>query len=83
VTGWANDAFDQACAEALATLPGMEEHVAGHQTALRIFMEELPSLPLFLRIKLTATSPGVQNFRPDVTEPSELWNLYELDITRD
>jgi len=83
VTGWANEAFDQACAEALATLPGMEEHIAGHQSALRIFMEELPSLPLFLRIKLAATAPNVLNFDLDVTEPSELWNLYELDIAQD
>ncbi len=83
VTGWSNDAFDQACAEALAALPGMEEFVAGHQSALRMFMEELPSMPLFLRIKLAAAAPGVQNLRPDITEPSDLWNLYELDVVRD
>jgi hypothetical protein len=43
-------------------------------------MNELPSIPLFPRLKVSLTRPGVLNFRPDSTEPSELWNLFELDL---
>lgn len=83
VTGWQNAAYDEACETALATLSGTDEHVEAHQAALRIFMEELPSLPLFLRIKIAAVSTAVQNFQLDPSEPSALWNLYDLDVVRE
>jgi peptide/nickel transport system substrate-binding protein len=47
---------------------------------MHIFAEELPSLPLFTRLRLAATSPDVLNFRLDPTQPSELWNAFELDM---
>jgi hypothetical protein len=33
-----------------------------------------------MRLKVAATRPGVQNLQIDPTEPSDLWNIYELDI---
>lgn len=79
-TGWRNEAYDEACDAALAAAPGMAAYASGHEAALRLFMNELPSLPLFPRLKVSLTRPGVLNFRPDSTEPSELWNLFELDL---
>lgn len=82
VAGWSNEAFDTACRTALNLLPGQPGYDEAHQEALRIFSQELPAIPLFARMKLAATSPGVLNFRLDASQPSELWNAFELDITR-
>ena len=79
-TGWSHPPFDAQCRLALASLPGTVEYGAAHQNALRIFAEELPIVPLFLRIKVSAARPEVQNFSLDPTEPSEVWNLFEIDL---
>jgi peptide/nickel transport system substrate-binding protein len=81
-TGFRNEAFDEACNQALSSLPGTDEYEQGHQEALRIWSEQLPIIPLFMRLKVAATGPGVLNFEIDSTQSSELWNLYELDIER-
>ena len=46
-----------------------------------LFAAELPAVPLFSRLRLAATTPDVLNFRLDPTQPSELWNAFELDMT--
>ncbi|MCB8980283.1 MAG: hypothetical protein H6657_22965 [Ardenticatenaceae bacterium] len=79
-TGWSNEAFDAACQQAQRAFWGSPEYVAAHQAAWRIFAEELPSLPLFPRIKLAVARPEVLNFAPDTTQNSELWNLFEIDL---
>lgn len=79
-TGWQNADFDTACEAALNSLPGRDTYIPNHQTALRIWTEELPSIPLFLHTKVALTTPHILNFHLDPTQPSELWNLYELDI---
>ena len=48
--------------------------------AQRIFAEELPVLPLFLSLKVSATRPDVLNFSLDPTQNSELYNIYEYDL---
>lgn len=79
-TGWSNEAFDAACQQAQQAFWGSPEYVAAHQEAWRIFAEELPSLPLFPRVKLAVARPEVLNFDVDATQNSELWNLFEIDI---
>ncbi|MFZ0545305.1 MAG: peptide ABC transporter substrate-binding protein [Candidatus Promineifilaceae bacterium] len=79
-TGFSNPDFDAACHSALNLLPGMEGYEANHQAALRIWTEQVPSIPLFLRPRAAATTLGVFNFSLDPTQESELWNLYEIDI---
>jgi len=81
VSGWANEAYDAACHEALSLLPGQPGYVEAHQQAMRIFAQELPSMPLFTRMRLAATTPDVLNFGLDSTQTSELWNSFELDLT--
>ncbi len=80
VTGWSNEAFDAACQQAQQAFWGSPEYVAAHQEAWRIFAEELPSLPLFPRVKLAVARPEVLNFDVDATQNSELWNLFEIDL---
>ena len=48
--------------------------------AQRIFSEEVPVIPLFLRLKVAAARPGVCNFSVDPTQNSEVWNLFEIGI---
>ena len=81
VAGWSNEAYDAACGHALSLLPGQEGYVEAHQEAMRLFAAELPAVPLFSRLRLAATTPDVLNFRLDATQPSELWNAFELDMT--
>jgi hypothetical protein len=50
---------------------------------MRIFAQELPAIPLFAHVRVAATTPDVLNFRPDSSQPSELWNVFELDLTLD
>jgi peptide/nickel transport system substrate-binding protein len=81
-TGWSDPAFDAACDQALRAFPGEPAYANGHQQALRIFTEELPIVPLFAHLRIAATSPLVQYFRPDTSQPSELWNLFEIDLAQ-
>jgi peptide/nickel transport system substrate-binding protein len=79
-TGWSNPAFDATCEQAQQALWGSEPFAAASQETFRLFAQELPSLPLFHYLKVSVTHPSVRFFQPDTTQPSELWNLYELDI---
>ncbi len=79
-TGWSNPEYDEACKTAQRTLPGMSAHTQSHQLAQQIYAQNLPSIPLFSRLKVAATQPNIKNFQIDPTQSSALWNLYEIDI---
>jgi len=79
-TGWSDEAFDESCEMALAALPGTPEYAEYHQEAIRLFSEQLPVIPLFAQMKTAVTHPSVRNFKPDSTQPSALWNLFEIDV---
>jgi peptide/nickel transport system substrate-binding protein len=78
--GFINDEYDAACLRALSALPGTDDYIEGHMEAQRIFSEQIPVIPLFLRIKLAATRPEVSGFVMDPTENSEMWNIETLDL---
>lgn len=80
--GFIDPLFDAACAQAQNALPGSADYIAGHQAAQRRFAEQLPALPLFLRLRLAAISPVVSGFAPDPTAASSLWNIESLDVLR-
>ena len=77
--GFANMGFDFACTSALGSLPGLPDYRASHLEAQAIFAQELPAVPLFLRLKLAATRPDMCNFIMDPTANSEFWNIEEFD----
>lgn len=79
-TGWRNEEFDAACQKAIGSLPGTPEYEEGHIEAQIIFSENVPIIPLFLRLKIAAARPEILNFNVDPTQNSELYNIYELDI---
>ncbi|MHB1133058.1 MAG: peptide ABC transporter substrate-binding protein [Chloroflexota bacterium] len=44
---------------------------------LKMWTEDLPVLPLFQRLNVTAASPKLQGFKPAATETPETWNIHE------
>jgi peptide/nickel transport system substrate-binding protein len=83
VTGWGHPDFDAACLAAQNAFLDTAAYRENHQQALRIFAEELPMIPLFPRLKVAATLPEVLNFHLDPTQPSSLWNIFEIDVNRE
>lgn len=73
--GFASQAYDAACKAALNALPGQEEYTSNHMLAQQIFSDNLPVIPLYLRLKLAATRPDMCNFVMDPTADSEMWNI--------
>ncbi len=79
-TGWSNAEFDAECARAQGSLPGTADYEEGHKAAQIIFSDQVPVIPLFLRLKVAAARPNVLNFGVDPTQNSELYNIYEFDL---
>jgi peptide/nickel transport system substrate-binding protein len=77
--GFYNPEFDAACNAAVQSLPGEAAYDENHLEAQRIFAEELPVAPLYLRLKLAATRPDMCGFIMDPTNNSEFWNIEEFD----
>jgi len=80
-SGYSNRAYDVACQRAREALPGEPEYVQYHQVAQRIWAADLPSLPLYIRIKVAACRPGVYGFLLDPTETGELWNVEKIGVS--
>jgi peptide/nickel transport system substrate-binding protein len=78
-TGYSNPLFDAECNKALQSLPGQPSYEEGHLAAQAIFAEDLPVVPLFLRLKLAITRPDMCNFIMDPTANSEMWNIEAFD----
>jgi peptide/nickel transport system substrate-binding protein len=78
-SGYSNPEFDAACNAAVQSLPGQESYTTNHLLAQQIFSQELPIIPLYLRLKLAATRPDMCNFFMDPTANSEMWNIEEFD----
>ncbi len=80
VTGWADEAFDAACTTGLTTLPDSVDYRLAHAEALRRFADGVPAAPLFFRVRLSLSRPGVTGVSLEPLEESELWNIAEMDI---
>jgi len=78
-TGYSNPEYDKVCNAARQALPGMEAYETNHLKAQEIFGEELPVVPLYLRLKLAATRPDMCGFIMDPTANSEMWNIENFD----
>ncbi len=78
--GYSNPAFDQACERALTNFdPEVERD--SHIEAQVIFSQELPSLPLFFRVRIGVTRPEVEGYQLDGYSPSDLWNLEAIGVS--
>lgn len=77
-TFWCNKDFDAAYSKFNGELD-RSKRPAIALDAFKIFSKELPALPLYQRINVSATNPRVLNFKPDPSE-NELWNVEEWDV---
>jgi peptide/nickel transport system substrate-binding protein len=77
VTGYANPDYDTACRAALAALPGTQAYTTRHLEALRIFVQDLPVLPLAMRTDVSAARPDLLDLVVDPTDRAETWNIEE------
>jgi len=75
ISGYKNPTFDSACEQALQALSSEPEY-ALHQQAQATFASDLPSIPLYLRLKIAATRPDFCGFSLD---PSSSYSLAGIE----
>ncbi len=80
-TGYNNPAFDAACHAAQNAFDEATRR-ARHAEAQAIFTQDLPSLPLFLRVKVGVARPRVSGYQLDPTASSDLWNVETIALAQ-
>ena len=79
VSGYSSPAFDAACQTSQQSLPDDDTHRAAYARAQAIFVEDLPIIPLYWRVKTAAARTGICHFSLDPTAASNLWNIEAFD----
>lgn len=80
VSGYSNPEFDAACAEVMNSTPEDGEVYSSAQAQVQqIFTRDLPSVPLYFRLRTVAARTDLCNFELDLSARSELWNIEELN----
>jgi peptide/nickel transport system substrate-binding protein len=74
-TGYSNPQYDQACEQALSSLPDDPEYTDANRQAQAIFADDLPSIPLYLHVNMVAMRPDMCEVTLDPSATSDLWNL--------
>jgi peptide/nickel transport system substrate-binding protein len=78
VSGYSNAVFDAACLKALQTVSTDPEY-AFHQEAQALFAADIPSIPLYQRLKVAATRPDFCGFTLDPGSSSPLADIEAFD----
>src|SRR5688572_4801343 len=78
VSGYQNPAFDAACQEALQSVSTDPEY-ASHQEAQAIFASDVPSIPLYQRLRVAAARPDFCGFTLDPSSSSALADIEAFD----
>lgn len=81
VSGYQNPDYDAACEQALSAWPGTEAYLTAHHEAQRLFSEDLPALPLFMRLRFAVSRPDLTGLILDPIEAAETWNIEEFALT--
>jgi peptide/nickel transport system substrate-binding protein len=78
VTGYQSSAYDTACHNASAALPGETAYKDAFHQVQQIFATDLPAIPLYYRLKVAAARADVCHFDLDATA-NPLWNVEAFD----
>jgi peptide/nickel transport system substrate-binding protein len=78
-SGFSDPQFDQACGNALFSLPDSPQHQAQHFQAQEVFSTQLPALPLYLHYNVSAARPDLCGFSSTSAVDTPLWFLEQLD----
>ena len=79
ISGYSNAGFDAACKQARLSLPDDATRANFYSQAQTIFADELPSIPLYFRLKVSAARPDLCNFELD-SSAEPLWNIESFDV---
>ena len=77
--GYLSSAFEEACLKAVNALD-LTEKKKFHQQAMRIFAQDLPSIMLFVKVKVAVARPNVNGMSLDATHESGLWNIEQFEV---
>jgi len=76
VVGYNNPQFDAACQAVRNLRPGDAQGLADASASVQqLFADDLPSLPLYFRIKMAISRPDFCGLEVDPTARSAMWNL--------
>jgi peptide/nickel transport system substrate-binding protein len=78
-TGYANTEYDTACEAGMKSL-SFTERLENYHQAQAIYTAELPSLPLFWRLKIIVARPFVSGLVLDPSAASEFWNIEQAQV---
>lgn len=80
ISGYSNTDFDALCRKAQSSWPGKPEYQNSYAEVQNIFANDLPSIPLYMRIKAAATRRDLCNFSLDAFTLNDLWNIEDFQI---
>ncbi len=78
-SGYSNSEFDVTCQRALSTLPDSPDYQVAHSQAQMIFLDDLPAIPLYLRLKVLATRADMCSTSLDTLQGTNLWSIETFD----
>jgi peptide/nickel transport system substrate-binding protein len=80
VSGYASPDYDAACTRAMRILPDKPEQKEAFAQVQVLFGNDIPSVPLYQRIKVAASRKDLCNFSLDAFSLNDLWDLEEIDF---
>jgi peptide/nickel transport system substrate-binding protein len=78
-SGFTDTDYDEACRRIIAGPASGEDYLEAVQQTEEIFQSQIPSIPLFLHLRVIAYGVDVCGIEVDPTTYSVLWNLEEID----
>jgi peptide/nickel transport system substrate-binding protein len=78
-SGYSNTDFDLACKKALTALPDSMAYRQAHLQAQQIFNDDIPTIPLYTYLLLTAMRPDLCGAMAGETPDYAYWNLEAFD----
>lgn len=78
VSGYKNPEFDTACRLAQLSIPGEQSYIDAYRQTQIIFSNELPAIPLYYRLRVSAARPDICHYDLDASA-NPLWNVEAFD----
>lgn len=82
LTGWSNEAYDEACSAARGSAPGMDGYTGNHALAQEILAEEVPVIPFFTYQQAALARADICGLHLDPTG-GLLWNIENITYGAD
>jgi len=77
VSGYSNPEYDGFCQSAMSAFPDSEKYYQNYEDAQATFADDLPSIPLYWRVKVIAARTGLCNLSLDPSA-SFLWDIESI-----